>query len=169
MSTPYGRKREDGAFFSSDRSLSRKAPIPALRIPWSTPLEELMNAMQSRKCQLNVESLETRAMLSTVNLGLPNHTVLGKDLSPPPVVAANSPIRDKVVSMEGGLEDPGPGPDASCGKRVFVTFAVYQFMPAPTGGNGCWSYERPVQAGWTHCHFGGEITNPDSTRWVYDD
>jgi hypothetical protein len=56
---------------------------------------------------------------------------------------------------------------AACTRRVYVTFAVYSYMPLPSS-NGCWSYERVVQGNWQICHYDGRVSG-SGRRWVYDD
>jgi hypothetical protein len=74
-----------------------------------------------------------------------------------------------LVGLELGSAPVPSAKAASCKKRVFVTFFVYSFLPAPSS-NGCWSYERPPQAPgrWHICHWDKPRTGSGS-NWVYDD
>ena len=48
-----------------------------------------------------------------------------------------------------------------------MTFAVYSYLPRPRS-NGCWSYERVVQANWRIRHYDGSVSGT-GRNWVYDD
>ena len=57
----------------------------------------------------------------------------------------------------------------TCIRHVSVTFFVYSSMPTPTS-NGCWNFERPVQANWYFVRTDGYTSgDPSNYRWWYDD
>ena len=68
------------------------------------------------------------------------------------------------------LQLPAPAArNASCTRRVYVTFFVYSTFPPPRNTR-CWSYERPPQSlgRWHICHW-DKPTNGKGPNWIYDD
>lgn len=95
--------------------------------------------------------------------------------------AASRPqeVQDAEADRElSGMEVAGPDVTASvatavaprCKKRIHVTFAVYTYLTAQLGSNGCWTAEDTVSdPTFRNCHADGSIKHHGGNKWFYDD
>jgi hypothetical protein len=86
-------------------------------------------------------------------------------------LAAGEPEpEDDDVEVVKRVEDKTTKAAPHCKKRINVTYAVYTFITAKIGSNGCWLPENTVaDDNVRECHSDGSIEHSAGRRWFYDD
>jgi hypothetical protein len=86
-------------------------------------------------------------------------------------LAAGEPApEDDDVDVVKRVEEKTAKPKTRCKKRINVTYAVYTYITAKLGDNGCWLPENTVaDDNVRECHSDGSIEHSSGRRWFYDD